>query len=68
MILGKEEIANTSKYIVHGLRSGNISNADISKQFVDQCMYTYQSPPPELVIRTSGEHRISDFLSWQVRV
>lgn len=59
-------MTSTSGCIVHGLRNGQISDGDLSKSFVEQCMYTYQSPTPELVIRTSGEHRISDFLSWQV--
>ena len=41
-------------------------DTDVNEKFLDQCLYTYQSPHPEILIRTSGEIRLSDFLTWQV--
>ncbi|KAH8265077.1 hypothetical protein KR038_011254 [Drosophila bunnanda] len=50
------------------LRHGNedIEAADISERLLEECLYTRHSPPPDLVFRTSGETRLSDFMMWQV--
>ncbi|ALC49116.1 CG10778 [Drosophila busckii] len=39
---------------------------DINERLLDACLYTRHSPPPDLVFRTSGETRLSDFLMWQL--
>ena len=39
---------------------------DISEELIERCLYTGTCTPPDLVIRTSGEVRLSDFLIWQV--
>ncbi|KAF4524487.1 hypothetical protein B566_EDAN013102 [Ephemera danica] len=41
-------------------------NGDVSEELVSRCLYTSTSPEPDLLIRTSGETRLSDFLLWQV--
>ncbi|XP_017029267.1 dehydrodolichyl diphosphate synthase complex subunit DHDDS [Drosophila kikkawai] len=50
------------------LRHGNedIEAADISERLLEECLYTRHSPPPDLVFRTSGETRLSDFMMWQL--
>lgn len=40
--------------------------SDVSESLLDKCLYTNQSLPPDILIRTSGEVRLSDFLLWQV--
>lgn len=49
------------------LRHGhNLSEDEISERILNECLYTCHSPSPDLLFRTSGETRISDFLMWQV--
>lgn len=58
---GRDEIVRAIKQIVEdGISVENINEALISKY-----LYTHDSPDPDLVIRTSGEQRISNFLIWQ---
>lgn len=40
--------------------------SDITPSIIDSCMRTYPSTDPDIIIRTSGETRLSDFLTWQV--
>lgn len=40
--------------------------SDVSEVLLSQCLYSSNSPNPDLLIRTSGEVRLSDFLLWQV--
>lgn len=41
--------------------------SDVSESLLSECLYSNNSPNPDLLIRTSGEVRLSDFLLWQVR-
>lgn len=59
-------MTETIKTIVNGVSKQEINSGDIDEEVFTKCLYTYQSPPPDLIIRTSGEIRFSDFLLWQV--
>jgi undecaprenyl diphosphate synthase len=59
------EITNAIKKIVQEVGSGKISMNQIDEELVSDHMNTGKVPDPELIIRTSGEHRLSNFLLWQ---
>ena len=58
---GREEIIQAVKRVVHD----NIAPDDITEELLSSYMYTANSPDPDLIIRTSGEFRTSNFLIWQ---
>lgn len=62
---GRNEIARTAKNIAIKLRNGEVAENDINETLVSACLDTVGIPDPDLVIRTSGEKRISNFLLWQ---
>lgn len=62
----RNEITNAIKTVVEGLQNEKISPDDVNCDLLSQCMYTNRSKNPDLLIRTSGEVRFSDFLLWQV--
>jgi ditrans,polycis-polyprenyl diphosphate synthase len=51
--------------IVSGVANGALVVDDVSEELLSNCLYTSPSRHPELLIRTSGEVRLSDFLLWQ---
>jgi undecaprenyl diphosphate synthase len=62
----KWEILNAVKTIANKVETGKISSEDIDENLFAQSLCTAGYPDPELLIRTSGEHRISNFLLWQI--
>jgi undecaprenyl diphosphate synthase len=60
------EITNAVKEIVKDVESGKISSSVINQDILSSYMSTNGIPDPELLIRTSGESRISNFLLWQL--
>ena len=62
----KWEIINAVKEISSKVKSGEINEDDINESLFDSSLTTAGMPHPELMIRTSGEHRISNFLLWQL--
>jgi len=60
------EITDAVKKIAEGVQSGDIKINDISARLIQENLNTKNYPDPELMIRTSGEHRISNFLLWQL--
>ncbi len=60
------EITEAVKKIAIDVRNGHLKVEDIQKELVGQYLTTNGIPDPELLIRTSGERRISNFLLWQI--
>ena len=63
---GRNEILNAVKQIAKKVQAGEISAEDISEQTISDNLYTKDMPDPDLLIRTSGEMRTSNFLPWQL--
>ena len=61
----RAEITMAVKKIAEKVKSGEFSVEDITEQTVSDNLYTAFQPDPDLVIRPSGEYRISNFLLWQ---
>lgn len=62
---GRAEIVTAVKQIAKGAQDGSIDVDEISEQMLSDFMYTQGQPDPDLIIRPSGEQRISNFLLWQ---
>ncbi|HNY54888.1 MAG TPA: isoprenyl transferase [Chitinophagales bacterium] len=62
----REELTEAAKKIAIDFKAGRITLDEINQQTMGDHMYTKGMPDPELMIRTSGEHRISNFLLWQL--
>ena len=60
------EIVEALQGIVREVQEGKILKADITEKLVSDFLYTRGVPDPDLLIRTSGEMRISNFLLWQI--
>ena len=62
---GRDEIVNATKKIAKEVKNNQINPEDIDEEFLEKYLYTYGTPDPDLIIRTSGEIRTSGFLTWQ---
>lgn len=62
----QKEIVNAVKSISKEVQEGNLNIDDINENIFENHLYTKDLPPVDLLIRTSGEIRISNFLLWQV--
>lgn len=62
----KWEIINAVKQIASEVKKGHIDSDAITEKDIEHYLCTKHIPDPELMIRTSGEHRISNFLLWQL--
>ena len=63
---GRTEIVDAVKSLVRETAAGTMSEADITPELIDSRLNTAGMPDPDLLIRTSGEMRISNFLLWQL--
>jgi undecaprenyl diphosphate synthase len=63
---GKTELVRAMKQMAQKVKAGELEVNDINEQLVNDNLYTAGIPDPELLIRTSGEKRISNFLLWQL--
>ena len=62
----REELLNVVKNISDKVKNNIISVDSIDESIINQHLYTHDLPDVDLLIRTSGEHRISNFLLWQI--
>lgn len=62
----RQEILHAVREIAFQVKSGDMSLKDIDEQSFSDMLYTAGVPDPDLVIRTSGEQRISNYLLWQI--
>jgi len=62
---GRAEIVDAVRKIAEQVKIGKLRSEDINEKLFEQYLYTAGSPDPDLIIRTSGEERLSGFLLWQ---
>jgi len=63
---GRQEILEAIRDVVRDAQAGRVSPEQIDEKFFSRRLYTGDLPDPDLVLRTSGEERISNFLLWQL--
>lgn len=61
----RQEILQATKQIAEDVKMGKISSEEITEEFFSKQLFTHESPDPDLLIRTGGDHRISNYLLWQ---
>lgn len=63
---GREELLRAVRQIATDVKAGRVRPDDIDEALVSKHLYTSHLPDPDLILRTSGEERISNFLLWQL--
>lgn len=61
----RQELADAMRAMASALAAGTLKQADITPERISQHLYTADMPDPDLMIRTGGEQRLSNFLLWQ---
>jgi len=62
----RQEIMQAIQHIAKMVDSGNLKVDDINQEYFEKLLYTNKIPDPDLLIRTGGEFRVSNFLLWQI--
>jgi len=62
---GRDEIVNAAKKIAEKIEAGELSSSEITAEIISDNIYTAGIPDPDIIIRPSGEKRLSNFLLWQ---
>lgn len=62
---GRHEITHAARKIAEEVQAGKLDPTDINEKCVERYLYTNGQPDPDLIIRPSGEYRLSNFLMWQ---
>ena len=63
---GREEIVRSARILADRVRRGELSSEEIDETALEDTLFTRGLPSPDLLIRTSGEYRISNFMLWQL--
>ena len=62
---GRSEITDAMRKIALDIKAGRMQTSDITEDTITSCMYLPDVPDPDIIIRTSGEQRLSNFLLWE---
>jgi len=62
---GRDEITRAARELAREAASGEISPDGITEDSIEKLLYTSEMPPLDMIIRPSGEYRLSNFLLWQ---
>lgn len=62
---GKGELVEATRRIAKAVAAGQIAPEDITEATIESALYTEGVPDPDVIVRTSGEQRVSNFLLWQ---
>jgi len=62
----RQEILNAAKKLAEEVKDGKLKSQEIDENIFSERLYTAGQPDPDLLIRTSGEMRVSNFLLWQI--
>jgi len=62
---GRQELVNLMRHLGQEIQAGTLNPEDISEERIQSLLYTQGLPDPDLLIRTGGEYRISNYLLWQ---
>jgi undecaprenyl diphosphate synthase len=62
----KQDIVNAARLFCKNIKKGELSISDVSEEIFRKYLSTADIPDPELLIRTSGEYRVSNFLLWEI--
>ncbi len=62
---GRHELTAAMRAIAQQVEEGTLSSADITEDTISAHLYTAGQPDPDLIVRPSGEHRLSNYLIWQ---
>ena len=63
---GRDELIDAFRALARQVQAGELTPEEISEQHIGRALYTADIPDPDLLIRTSGEMRVSNFLLWQI--
>jgi undecaprenyl diphosphate synthase len=63
---GRAELVDAVRSIATKVQNGELAAEDITEETISQSLYTAGQPDPDLLIRTAGEMRVSNFLLWQI--
>jgi undecaprenyl diphosphate synthase len=63
---GRQEIADAARKIAERVKAGEISPEQVDEAFFQKHLYHPEFPDPDLLIRTGGEYRVSNFLLWEI--
>ncbi|UCH63006.1 MAG: isoprenyl transferase [Fidelibacterota bacterium] len=62
---GRQEILEAVQRVSRRVSDDSLEPEDIDEEYFESCLFTHDMPDPELIVRTSGETRLSNFLLWQ---